>query len=62
MKNPVIVPRLFCFKDKGYTIPEIRMATNHHDANIRKWIHRFDEKGIEDIISRKHIQQTNQNI
>jgi transposase len=35
--------------------PEIRMATNHHDINnIRKWIHRFNEKGIEGVMPRKH--------
>jgi hypothetical protein len=34
------------------------MATNHHDANIRKWIHRFNEKGIEGIISRKHVHKS----
>ena len=28
--------------------------TNHHDHNIRKWIHRFNEKGIDGIISKKH--------
>ena len=33
------------------------MATNHHDTNIRKWIHRFNEKGIEGIISRKHMHK-----
>ena len=32
-----------------------RRATNHHDVNIRKWIHRFNEKGIEGIVFRKHI-------
>jgi hypothetical protein len=30
--------------DEGYTVPEIRMATNHHDANIRKWIPRLMKK------------------
>ncbi|HXT83279.1 MAG TPA: hypothetical protein VN704_02940, partial [Verrucomicrobiae bacterium] len=25
-------------KDEGYTDPEIMMATNHHDTNIRRWI------------------------
>jgi hypothetical protein len=35
-------------------VPQIRMITNHHDNKIRKWIHRFNEKGIEDIISIKH--------
>ncbi len=33
------------------------MATNNHDINIRKWIHRFNEKGIEGIMSRKHIHK-----
>ena len=28
--------------------------TNHHDNNIRKWIHRFNAKGIEGIISKIH--------
>ena len=47
--------------DDGYTVPEIRKITNHHDNNIRKWIHRFDEKGIEGIISKihKHKNQLN---
>ncbi|MDR4510500.1 MAG: helix-turn-helix domain-containing protein [Nitrososphaeraceae archaeon] len=30
--------------------------TNHHDNNIRKWLHRFNEKGIDGIISRKHVR------
>ncbi|HEY6537011.1 MAG TPA: helix-turn-helix domain-containing protein [Candidatus Nitrosocosmicus sp.] len=49
--------KIILLKDEGYTVPEIRMATNHHDINIRKWIHRFNEKGIEGIISRKHIHK-----
>jgi transposase len=49
--------KIILLKYKGYTVPEIRMATNHHDVNIRKWIHRFNEKGIEGIISRKHIHK-----
>jgi hypothetical protein len=28
--------------------------TNHHDNNIRKWIHRFNDCGIDGIISKKH--------
>ena len=39
--------KIILLKDEGYTLPEIRMATNHHDINIRKWIHRFNEKGID---------------
>ena len=44
-------------KDEGYTVPEIRVATNHHDVNIRKWIHRFNEQGIEGIASKIHIHK-----
>jgi hypothetical protein len=31
--------KIILLKDEGYTVPEIRMATNHHDINIRKWMH-----------------------
>ena len=50
--------KIILLKDEGYTVPEIRKITNHHDNNIRKWIHRFNEKGIDGIISKKysHIQ------
>ena len=48
--------KIILFRDEGYTVPEIRRITNHHDNNIRKWIRRFNEKGIDDIISRKHIR------
>ena len=46
--------RIILLKDEGYAVPEIRMATNHHDINIRKWIHRFNEKGIDGIASKIH--------
>ena len=46
--------KIILLKDEGYTVPQIRKITNHHDLNIRKWIHRFNEKGIDDIISKKH--------
>ncbi|MGI9009626.1 MAG: helix-turn-helix domain-containing protein [Nitrososphaeraceae archaeon] len=48
--------KMILLRDEGYTVPEIRKITNHHDNNIRKWIHRFNEKGIDGIISRKHIR------
>jgi transposase len=50
--------KIILLKDEGYTVPEIRIATNHHDVNIRKWIHRFNEKGIEGIIFRKHMHKS----
>ena len=46
--------KIILLKDEGHTVPEIRMATSHHDVNIRKWIHRFNEKGIDGIISKIH--------
>jgi transposase len=49
--------KIILLKDEGYTVPQIRIATNHHDVNIRKWIHSFNEKGIEGIISRKHMHK-----
>ncbi len=46
--------KIILLKDEGYTVPEIRKMTNHHDHNIRKWIHRFNQQGIDGIISKKH--------
>jgi transposase len=46
--------KIILLKDAGFTVPEIRRAINHHDSNIRKWIHRFNEKGIDGIASRIH--------
>ena len=45
--------QIILLKDEGYTVPQIRKITNHHDNNIRKWIHRFNEKGIDDIMLKK---------
>ena len=39
-------------------VPEIRKITNHHDNNIKKWIHSFNEKGIEGIISKIHTHKS----
>ena len=49
--------KIILLKDEGYTVPEIRVATNHHDVNIRKWIHRFNEQGVEGIVSKIHIHK-----
>lgn len=46
--------KIILLKDDGYTVPQIRKMTNHHDHNIRKWIHRFNQQGIDGIISKKH--------
>ncbi len=49
--------KIILLKDEGYTVPEIRMALNRHDTNIRKWIHRFNENGKNEIAYRKHIHK-----
>jgi len=46
--------KIILLKNDGYTVPEIWRATNHHDSNIRKWIHRFNEKGLDGIVSKIH--------
>jgi hypothetical protein len=52
--------KIILLKDDGYTVPEIRRATNHHDSNII--IHRFNEKGLDGIVSMIHEhKQANQN-
>lgn len=50
--------KIILLKDQGYTVPEIRRATNHHDINIRKWIHRFNEYGVEGITSKIHKRKS----
>ena len=50
--------KIILLKDDGYIVPEIRKITNHHDNNIRKWIHRFNEKGVEGIISKIHTHKS----
>ncbi len=45
--------KIILLKDEGYTVPQIRKITNHHDNNI-KWVHRFNEKGIDGIMSKKY--------
>jgi transposase len=49
--------KIILLKDEGYTVPQIRKITNHHDNNIRKWIHRFNEKGIDGITLKKHTHK-----
>ena len=53
------ITKIILFKDEGYIVPEIRKITNHHDLNIRKWIHRFIEKGIDGTISKNHSHKQN---
>ena len=50
--------KIILLRSEGYTVAEIRGQTNHHDNNIRKAIHRFNDYGIEDIVSRKQYHTT----
>lgn len=43
--------KIILLRNEGYTVPEIRRKTNHHDNNIRKWIHRFNGHGMDGIVS-----------
>ena len=44
--------KIILLKDEGYTVSEIRKMTKIiiYDHNIRKWIHRFNENGIDEIL------------
>jgi transposase len=46
--------KVILLRNEGYAVAEICKQTNHHDNNIRKWIHRFNSHGINGIVSRKH--------
>ena len=46
--------KIILLKDEGYLVQQIRKITNHHDHSIRKWIHKFNKKGIDDMASKKH--------
>jgi transposase len=37
---------------EGYTVPEIREMTNIYDRTIRKWIHKFNDNGIEGLFTK----------
>ncbi|MCD6519494.1 MAG: helix-turn-helix domain containing protein [Anaerolineae bacterium] len=36
---------------EGYRVPEIGRILGAHPANLRKWIHRFNERGCEGLIT-----------
>jgi hypothetical protein len=46
--------KIILLKDEGYLVQQIRKITNHHDNNIRKYMNKFNEKGINNIASKKH--------
>lgn len=47
--------KIILLKEDEYIVSEIRIATdNRDDVNIRKWIHRFNEKGVDVITAKIH--------
>lgn len=52
--NPEIRYRIkiVLLANEGYTVPEIREMTNIYDKTVRKWIHKFNNKGIEGIVTK----------
>lgn len=43
--------RVVLLSTKGYRIPEIGEMVQAHPANLRKWIHRFNQNGCHGLIS-----------
>lgn len=43
--------RVILLSTQGYRIPEIGEMVGAHPANLRKWVHRFNEQGCQGLIS-----------
>jgi transposase len=43
--------RVILLSLEGYRVPEIGEMLGAHPANLRKWVHRFNEKGCRGLIS-----------
>jgi transposase len=41
--------RVVLLSSRGYRVPEIGPMVDSHPANLRKWIHRFNERGCEGL-------------
>ena len=52
--NPDIKYRIkiVLLANEGYTVPEIREMTNTYDKTIRKWIHKFNDNGIDGLFTK----------
>ena len=44
--------KIVILASEGYTVPEIREMTNIYDRTIRKWIHKFNDNGIEGLFTK----------
>ncbi len=49
--DPVMKHRaqIILLSSEGYRVPEIGALIHAHPANLRKWIHRFNEKGCKGL-------------
>lgn len=45
--------RIILLSGEGYRVPEIGAILGRHPTNLRKWIHRFNEKGCQGLISER---------
>ena len=43
--------QLILLSAKGYRIPEIGEILDAHPANLRKWVHRFNENGCQGLVT-----------
>ena len=41
--------RVVLLSSRGYRVPEIGTLVEAHPANLRKWIHRFNERGCDGL-------------
>ena len=44
--------KIILLANDGYTVPEIREMTNTYDKTIRKWIHKFNDNGLEGLFTK----------
>ena len=45
--------KVVSLSSEGYRVPEIGEITRAHPANLRKWIHRFNERGCSGLVSNR---------
>ena len=43
--------KVILLSSKGYRIPEISTIVKAHPTNLRKWVHRFNQRGSDGLVS-----------
>ncbi len=43
--------KVILLSHEGYRVPEISASVHAHPTNLRKWIHRFNERGLRGLVS-----------